>query len=59
CYSTPDGTLLPIVTRERDGFLWYVIAVPDDVNVITAAPTNNAGGVVGQIARPLVIGALG
>lgn len=57
--TTPDGTVLPITVVEQDGFLWTVIRVPGDAHSITVDWQDGAGGILGQVQRPLVIGTLG
>jgi hypothetical protein len=58
-FLTPQGERLPIVTGEDDGFLWYVIRVPAGVGTVTTSSSNDVGGVVGTVARPIVVDAFG
>jgi hypothetical protein len=58
-YLAPDGQALPIVTAQSDGFLWFVIRVPAGTATVTTSSSNDIGGVVGTVGRPLVVGTLG
>jgi hypothetical protein len=58
-FLTSEGERLPIVTGEDDGFLWYVIRVPNGDSTVTTSWANDVGGVVGTIARPIVVGTFG
>jgi hypothetical protein len=58
-FLTPEGERLPIVTGDDDGFLWYVIRVPSGDATVTTSYTNDVGGVVGTIARPIVVSTFG
>jgi hypothetical protein len=58
-YVAPDGHALPIVTSQSDGFLWFVVRVPAGTASVTTSSSNDIGGVVGTIARPLLVGTLG
>ena len=58
-FVTPEGEMLPVMSAEQDGFLWYTIRVPDTARTLTVEASNDVGGIVGTIARPLVVGPLG
>ena len=58
-FVTPQGEMLPVTTAEQGGFLWYAIRVPATARTLTVEASNDIGGIVGTVARPLVIGPLG
>lgn len=53
-FATPDRDQLDVQIREVDGGYWYVVEVPDDVNVVTTNVGDIFGGPVGDITRPQV-----
>ena len=57
-FTTPDGTLLPVVTANADGFAWILIRVPAGVNWIFPDITGEIGS-TSRAIRPVVVGALG
>ncbi|MGD9998141.1 MAG: hypothetical protein AB7L17_03820 [Ilumatobacteraceae bacterium] len=58
-FVTAAGTALPVSSTVHDGYLWWVVRASSNDRTIRLAWTNDIGGVVGTIARPLVIGSLG
>lgn len=52
-FTLPDGSPCTIQIEEHDGAYWYLVAVPDGVNVVTTNVGEIFGGVVGDISRPL------
>lgn len=58
-FTLPDGTDAPVATIEQDGTYWFVVTVPDGVDVVTVSPYNELGGIVGPIARPLFAESIG
>lgn len=53
-FDAPDGDSLDVQVQEVDGGYWYVVEVPDGVNVVTTNVGEIFGGPVGDITRPQV-----
>ena len=58
-FKLPDGRDAPIQELEQDGTHWFVVTIPDGVDTITVSPSNDLGGIVGPIARPLFAESIG
>lgn len=52
-FTTPDGSPCTVEIEEHDGAYWYLVAVPDGVNIVTTNVGEIFGGIVGDISRPL------
>ena len=53
-FESLDGVPCIVHVTESDGGYWYVVEVPDGVNVVTTNVGNIFGGPVGDISRPQV-----
>ncbi len=53
-FETADGDPCDVRIKEMDGWYWYVVEVPDGVDVVTTNVGLIFGGPVGDISRPQV-----
>ena len=53
-FESPDGVPCVVHVTEADGGYWYVVEVPDGLDVVTTNVGDIFGGPVGDITRPQV-----